>query len=660
MILRSSALKKGAYRAQYMCMALVFSLSLAVGILPATAAAFAGGDGSENAPYQVATCQQLQDISNGLEAYYELKNDIDCSATIGWNDGDGFVPIGDNGDPFVGILDGKGYAVSDLFMDTTNNGNVPGGLFGQIGDPVDQEGLVKDFGLEDVDILGGWSTGGLVGVLYGQVNNTYTTGFVEGTGEVGGLVGSHGGIYDTVIDSSSSAEVYGDQVVGGLVGYNAHDTNIINSYATGDVWGEGNNVGGLVGFNSGNIENAHATGNVHSESNLVGGLVGRNDGEITKTYAAGNVQAEEDYAGGLVAQNVGLIEISYSDNEEGDDAGVSAYCNAAGLVALNSDEGVIRNAFSHSSSTNVECATAGLVSVNWGSVSNTYATGVSGDSIGLVGYAMGGSEQWTSFWDTQTTGSNIACDYEDDGAECDGALRFVGRTTSQMKTQTTFTDDLSEGAWNFETIWSINPEVNQGYPFFQSVGATPADQPEQEEPVDEVEPIETEDVNGDGIPDNEQNLVAFISSFTNKLMVLELSDECDFEVGIKQETQFAAQDSGYDYPENFIRFAANCGTPGFTTTVKQYYYDRDPAGLVARKHNPATNAYFNIPGATVEKLTINGKTVSKVTFTVTDGGLLDVDGQRNGLIEDPAGLAQSMVGTPNTGFGIVDSNFRKK
>ena len=70
-----------------------------------------------------------------------------------------------------------------------------------------------------------------------------------------------------------------------------------------------------------------------------------------------------------------------------------------------------------------------------------------------------------------------------------------------------------------------------------------------------------------------------------------------------------------------------------------------------RKFHPGQNAYFGINDATISKVTIGGKTVTKVVYQVKDGGPLDIDGLVNGVIVDPAGLARSVVGAPNTGFG---------
>lgn len=61
--------------------------------------------------------------------------------------------------------------------------------------------------------------------------------------------------------------------------------------------------------------------------------------------------------------------------------------------------------------------------------------------------------------------------------------------------------------------------------------------------------------------------------------------------------------------------------------------------------------YATIAGASISQQTINGHSVAVATYEITDGGELDMDGEVNGSIEDPAGIASSVVGAPNTGLG---------
>lgn len=163
---------------------------------------------------------------------------------------------------------------------------------------------------------------------------------------------------------------------------------------------------------------------------------------------------------------------------------------------------------------------------------------------------------------------------------------------------------------------------------------------------------QTNDTNGDGILDNQQtNLASLQSEDNGKTVALEVDPSCNvYAAAMKAERTHDIQDPGFDYPEGLLNFTLDCGQNGFTTTIKQYYYDVAPSNLVVRKHNSHTGAYFNIPNATITTETIYGQAVTVVTYEVTDGGVLDIDGATNGVIVDPAGLAVTVLGAPNTGL----------
>lgn len=351
----------------------------------------AGGSGTESDPYIIETCHEIQAIQDELDAYYVLGGDVDCSGTLYWNWGEGFLPIGSSMDPFDGQFDGQGYKITKL------NINRPGlwgvGLFAYIG----SGSTIKNLGLIHVNITGKNVTGGLLGGNHsGTVANSYSTGRVNCTmNTVGGLVGVNNGL---VSHSYSVANVSSDsRCAGGLVGENRG--TIIKSYAKGDVSNDSDDVGGLVGSNiSGEILKCYATGNVSGNNATVGGLVGRNAytrAFISDCYATGNVSA-----------------------------GSGAYVRAGGLVGLNGGTG-------------------------WGdeAISNCYSTGnVSASAINNVGGLVGAnsnSEQTinNSFWDVETSGQ-----FTSDGG--------TGKKTVQMKTKSTFTDAGWDfhNTWDIDTF----------------------------------------------------------------------------------------------------------------------------------------------------------------------------------------------------------------
>lgn len=152
------------------------------------------------------------------------------------------------------------------------------------------------------------------------------------------------------------------------------------------------------------------------------------------------------------------------------------------------------------------------------------------------------------------------------------------------------------------------------------------------------------DLNDDGIDDSDQsNVYSYTSGLTDKTVVLEVSDACSVSSATSvDETSNATNDEGYRYVNGLMDFTLACGTPGFTSTIKQYYYGVTADELVLRKYNPNTQTYATIEDAVIEQVEINDNTVTVVTYEVTDGSELDLDGEENGMIHDPAGLATTV------------------
>ncbi len=274
-------------------------------------------------------------------------------------------------------------------------------------------GSINNLALINNDIGGGSFVGGMVGKnYYGTINTSYSIGAVNGYDNVGGLVGWNSG---TISYSYTTEEVNGYDNVGGLVGWNSG--TISYSYATEKVNGY-DNVGGLVGWNSGTISYSYANGAV-TGTEVVGGLIGINSGTINCSYATGLVYGDIRL-GGLVGINSGKISSSYANGA------VAGTEYIGGLVGWN----VVYN----NSSGTINCS---------------YATGEvtgSGNNVGgLVGYKYAGTIS-NCFWDTETSGWLIS----------DGG---TGKSTAEMQDVNTF---LNAG-WDFDNTWHM-PYQATGYP----------------------------------------------------------------------------------------------------------------------------------------------------------------------------------------------------
>jgi hypothetical protein len=160
--------------------------------------------------------------------------------------------------------------------------------------------------------------------------------------------------------------------------------------------------------------------------------------------------------------------------------------------------------------------------------------------------------------------------------------------------------------------------------------------------------VSNADLNNDGIADAIQtNVNSLTNNVSHKQAVLETDEGCTIGTAIvKAEATNTEQDFDYDYPEGLFNFTVSCAEDdGYTATIKQYYYGVRASNLVLRKYNSRTNTYFTINDATISSTYIGGEPVTVATYQVQDGGALDMDGQANGVIVDPAGLA---VETPRS------------
>ncbi len=268
----------------------------------------------------------LQNMQDDLNGTYKLENDIEFPApdTKGFKN---FTPVGSTAtSAFTGKLDGNNKQVSKLYID---HNAINAGLFGYVKAKTKDTDVIQNLTLEDPTVKSAESfVGILVGQLHtGTVSNVHVQG-ADGTVEsknsnVGGLVGQVVTTNGVVSSSSSSARVEGTQNIGGLVGYNK---GTVRGYATGKVSGT-DYVGGLVGFNPSGTLTGYATGAV-SGNTWVGGLVGYNPSGTLTGYATGAISGESYYVGGLVGQNGGTAR-GYATGK------VSGNTRVGGLVGSN-------------------------------------------------------------------------------------------------------------------------------------------------------------------------------------------------------------------------------------------------------------------------------------------------------------------------------------
>ncbi len=116
------------------------------------------------------------------------------------------------------------------------------------------------------------------------------------------------------------------------------------------------------------------------------------------------------------------------------------------------------------------------------------------------------------------------------------------------------------------------------------------------------------------------------------------------------------QDVNYQYPFGLATFTLE--VPNASTQAISLFYETSLKAdqLVPRKYNTVNQTYSDVPNAQLTNSTVDGKTGVLLTYDITDGGGLDQDGQINGIIIDPIGLAQEDTGLlANTGMFVAVS-----
>lgn len=197
----------------------------------AAGGSFGGGSGTVPAPYLVEDCSDLQAINGNLSAHYRLTQDIDCSATVGWNAGAGFQPIGGVG--FSGSINGDGFVVSDLTI------NRSGSPYVGFVSSLEAAGSISNIGFVDAQVTASSYSGVVVGDLQGTVSHVFAVGgsiSCPGAAYCGGLVGWASDLPAVITDSYSNLSVSATAYEAGIIGRFSTGT-IENVYAAGAVTG---------------------------------------------------------------------------------------------------------------------------------------------------------------------------------------------------------------------------------------------------------------------------------------------------------------------------------------------------------------------------------------------------------------------------------------
>ena len=256
---------------------------------------FAGGSGTAEDPWQIATAEQLDRVRDDLKAHYVLTDDIDLSGYENWIPIGAFQSLSDAPEDaevphpdfaFTGTFDGAGHTISNLTVSC--EAPMGAGLFGCASGTESGAASIGHFTLKDVNVSGFYLVGGAVGLQFMScsVTDIHLVGenHLTGMQGIGGIVGTG---FDLISDCSATADITvsgDDGACAGVIAGGTTMSSIKNCEVTGgSITANGNatwGFGALCGapWGAPEITDCKVSGTVitvSGENNrLVGGLVG--------------------------------------------------------------------------------------------------------------------------------------------------------------------------------------------------------------------------------------------------------------------------------------------------------------------------------------------------------------------------------------------------
>ena len=581
----------------------------------------------------VSNCDQLFALRNDpsrADDNISLTADIDCGGRTE-------APLFDD---FYGKFEGNGFTIKNLVIENEEGEHV--GLTGF------SEGAVyRNIFMDNIRLKGGYHNG----LLAGHVKDSIVAENIHATN----VTMTYGEHEDNGMDTMG--------VLFGVVeiGYDAEASSIEHVSVQGEFLLENVDyvecVGGLVGTieaeGSLTIKQAYADvnmtiRNMNDDASSVGGLVGCWEIEvddqdmvqqITDSYTWGSIAAPEgEYVGGLIgyvendAYDDGDLTVAINNSYSWMD--IDAYDYAGGLI------GYVDEIYDEGGTYTYE-------------INNSFYAGTlhaEEDGGIIVGYYDDSGEELSTL-----TFDNVWYDAAKvEGYDCVGNMMMsqCSAANEEGDNPNYFIDNKANAPmnqWDFATIWRTQAGTP---PVFKPFIGNDADQDGVNNYIESRAPG-SGDGNADGTQDSQQsNVASLVSPVSGKYVTLAVGAACELsDVSISRESNHAAQDAAYAYDAGFVNFTAT-GCDDGETSVKLYFHGAATGAFTARKYNSNTNAYFTVPGAMVTTAPLPLSAVL-VTYTVSDGGILDIDGEDNGVIVDPVGLGFLGVDSPNTGIKRV-------
>lgn len=297
-----------------------------------------------------------------------------------------------------------GYNKGTLLDLSGNRGNVVGANY------VGGVAGINEHSLSDVDASNTGSVqalkggaGGIFAVNHGDVTNSRLVNDAVVAG--GAHAGATGGIFaentanigKTTLVNGMNAEVIGLKNVGGLVGENSSTISggrdASDGYYKDKVYNNGVIEAGTWHDENGNhqIDSGEVT---EGAGENIGGLVGKNTGSVTAAYNTGAIKAKDSAnVGGIAGTNAGKIDQVFSSifTQDGNEGQVEGKTDVGGLIGLNTEKGIVTDAYTTSKAPNG----GSIAGENQGLLKNVYSVTGKDESIAATntgrienGYAL--------------------------------------------------------------------------------------------------------------------------------------------------------------------------------------------------------------------------------------------------------------------------------
>lgn len=245
--------------------------------------------------------------------------------------------------------------------------------------------------------------GGIFAVNHGDVTNSRLVNDAVVAG--GSHAGATGGIFaentanigKTTLVNGMNAEVIGLENVGGLIGTNegtiSGGRDASNGYYKDQVYSNGVIEAGTWHDKNGNHQ-MDAGEVTEGAGENIGGLVGKNTGSVTAAYNTGAIKAKDStYVGGIAGTNAGKIDQVFSSifTQDGNEGQVEGKTAVGGLIGLNTEKGIVTDAYTTSKAPNG----GSIAGENQGLLKNVYSVTGKDESIAATntgrienGYAL--------------------------------------------------------------------------------------------------------------------------------------------------------------------------------------------------------------------------------------------------------------------------------